>query len=241
MPDVFISYAREDHERARVLAGALEARGWSVWWDRKIVAGQSFDHAIERQLESAGSVVVLWSEHSVESEWVRNEAAAAAERDTLVPVLIDPVRLPLEFRRRHAADLTRWTGNPDDTEFLALCDGITAKSQAPRAPRVRAPIGPDWRRHRLPAIIAAVVLAVSAVVYGVWRVLGSGDRGIVPPSVVDMGRTATTVGDPTPLTAGTVHRISLDANGEYFQRLVEPAGDLKIVVDMRRVDGRNSN
>ena len=48
-----------------MLADALEGRGWSVWWDRKIIAGQTFDHTIEQQLEAAGSVVVLWSEHSV--------------------------------------------------------------------------------------------------------------------------------------------------------------------------------
>ena len=82
MHDVFISYAREDRDRARVLADALVGRGWSVWWDWKIIAGQTFDHAIEQQLEAAGSVVVLWSEHWVASEWVRNEAAVAAERDT---------------------------------------------------------------------------------------------------------------------------------------------------------------
>ena len=81
MPDVFISYAREDRERARVLAEALQARGWSVWWDRKIVAGQTFDETIEQQLETAKSVVVLWSEHSIGSEWVRNEAGLASERD----------------------------------------------------------------------------------------------------------------------------------------------------------------
>ena len=30
MSDIFISYAREDLDRARRLASALESRGWSV-------------------------------------------------------------------------------------------------------------------------------------------------------------------------------------------------------------------
>jgi hypothetical protein len=34
--DIFISYAKEEKERAAVLAEALEDFGWSVWWDRVI-------------------------------------------------------------------------------------------------------------------------------------------------------------------------------------------------------------
>jgi hypothetical protein len=238
---VFISYAREDRDRARVLAEALEARGWSVWWDRKIVAGQTFDHAIEQQLEAAGSVVVLWSAHSIASEWVRSEAAAAAERDTLVPALVDTVKLPLEFRRRHAADLTRWTGDPADPEFLALCDGIAAKSQAPRAPAPPPPARHDWRRYRPLAAVAVGVLVAGAGGYGAWRVLSGTGDDVDQPAVVGTARTDTSVDDPLPLTMGTVHRMSLEANGEYYLRLEAPTGDLKILADMRRVDGQNSN
>jgi hypothetical protein len=79
MADVFISDASKDRERARRLASTLEACGWPVWWDRKILAGQSNDEVIEHELETAKSAVVLWSEQSVLSEWVKNEAAVAAE------------------------------------------------------------------------------------------------------------------------------------------------------------------
>lgn len=51
MTDIFISYASEDRDRAEALANVLAALGWSVWWDRKIIAGQAFDHAIEAALE----------------------------------------------------------------------------------------------------------------------------------------------------------------------------------------------
>jgi hypothetical protein len=137
MADVFISYASEDRDRAGRLANALSAEGWSVWWDRKIIAGQPFDHAIEFELESAKSVVVLWSRHSVESEWVKNEAAVAAEGGVLVPALIDSVKLPLEFRRKQTADLIGWQGDPSHGGYQALCEGIAA-TMGNTAPRQRA-------------------------------------------------------------------------------------------------------
>ena len=178
MPDVFISYAREDRERARVLAEALQARGWSVWWDRKIIAGQTFDETIEQQLEAARSVVVLWSAHSIASEWVRNEAGVASEREVLVPALIEDVKQPLEFRRRQAADLTRWTGDAADPGFIGLCDGIAAKTQTPAHPPpavVRPPVRRDHPPYRLIAGAAVALLVAGIAVYVIWRAVAGGD------------------------------------------------------------------
>ena len=98
MADVFISYASPDRERARVLASGLEEQGWSVWWDREIQPGRSFDEAIEEALSSASSVIVLWSNASVKSDWVKAEAGEAAEKRLLVPALIERVKIPLRFR-----------------------------------------------------------------------------------------------------------------------------------------------
>lgn len=58
MTDIFISYARENVEQARILAKAFELEGWNVWWDCNILLGQDFDKEIERQLTTARCVVV---------------------------------------------------------------------------------------------------------------------------------------------------------------------------------------
>ena len=39
MADVFVSYARSDKVRVAPLVAAIEAQGWSVWWDPDINAG----------------------------------------------------------------------------------------------------------------------------------------------------------------------------------------------------------
>lgn len=112
MADVFISYASEDRERARALAETLETRGWTVWWDRQILPGETFESVIERELACADCVLVLWSESSVQSHWAKAEADEALNRGVLVPALIDDVRIPIAFRHVQAASLIDWT--PDD-------------------------------------------------------------------------------------------------------------------------------
>lgn len=124
MADVFISYASPDRERARLLAAGLEQQRWSVWWDREIQPGRPFDDAIEEALNSALCVIVLWSNASVKSDWVKAEASEAAEKRLLVPALIDRVKIPLQFRRFQAADLTGWTGAAEDPEFCKLLASI---------------------------------------------------------------------------------------------------------------------
>ncbi len=126
MTDVFISYATEDRSRVQPIAEALMRQGFSVWWDRKIVAGQQFDQAIEQALDTAKCVVVCWSTHSIGSEWVKNEAASGAERNVLVPLFLDDVRLPLEFRRRQTVSLVGWNADEAHPGFAGLCEGIRA-------------------------------------------------------------------------------------------------------------------
>ncbi len=79
MASVFLSYDREDADRARPLALALEKAGHSVWWDRHVKSGAQYSKEIEAELSKADAVVVLWSKQSVESAWVRDEATAGRD------------------------------------------------------------------------------------------------------------------------------------------------------------------
>ena len=99
MADVFLSYCSDDRPAAQAIAQALMARGRSVWWDRSIRAGDDFFDVIERQLDSARCVVVLWSPASVASRWVRAEATEALQQGKLIPLLIGDCRPPLVFRQ----------------------------------------------------------------------------------------------------------------------------------------------
>jgi hypothetical protein len=113
MADIFLSYTEHDRDTVRRLADTLQAVGWTVWWDRRIPAGQTWRDVLERELQSMHCLVVLWSSRSVKSDWVCEEAAEARQRDRLVPVLIERVRPPAGFREVQAADLVDWDGSRD--------------------------------------------------------------------------------------------------------------------------------
>src|SRR5215471_2097737 len=125
MSDIFISYKREDQATARKLADALESEGWTVWWDPKLRAGEHFDDVIEKGLNEAKCIIVMWSELSVQSRYVRDEATYALEKDKLVPVAIENVSLPFRFRGVHTLSLLGWDGSKDFLEFRRLIDDIS--------------------------------------------------------------------------------------------------------------------
>ena len=105
MADVFVSYASADRNRIIPIVDAVEQAGFTVWWDRRIELGASFDREIVRELEAAACVLVIWSEHSIDSDWVCNEAQEGLDRGVLLPILIDDVKPPLAFRRAQSAQL----------------------------------------------------------------------------------------------------------------------------------------
>ena len=124
MSDIFISYNREDQATARQLANALESEGWTVWWDPKLRAGERFNDVIEKALNEAKCVIVLWSKRSVQSLYVKDEATHALKRKKLVPVTIQQVELPFRFEELHTPSLFNWDGSKDFSEFRRLVEDI---------------------------------------------------------------------------------------------------------------------
>ncbi|HWS12132.1 MAG TPA: toll/interleukin-1 receptor domain-containing protein [Rhodocyclaceae bacterium] len=160
MSDIFLSYASADREQAKQCVCLLEQHGWSVWWDRSIPAGRTFDRVIEEQLAHARCVVVLWSHASAESDWVRTEAADGLRRKILVPAMIGMVEIPLEFRRVQAADLSNWKGNPDSSGFRFLCESI-ATCLGSKPPRTSPP--QPARSRTIPKVALGALAGVLVV------------------------------------------------------------------------------
>lgn len=146
MADIFVSYASEDRERVAPIAAYLESQGWSVWWDRRLDAGTSFDREIERELDAATCVLVVWSQASIESDWVRTEAQEGMDRGALVPILLDAVRPPLAFRRIQAQDVSAGLTQESQSD---LTQAVSRAAGKPSASRGEAGIarGEDASKH----------------------------------------------------------------------------------------------
>jgi hypothetical protein len=155
MADIFLSYARQDEARAAAMARVLGELGWTVFWDRRIVAGSSWDEVVEREIGQCKCVVVLWSAAAVASRWVRIEANFGFRRGTLVPATLDRAEPPLEFSLIESAQLHAWTGETEHDEFSVLIDGISRhvqpqprRSEPPSAAAAKPPtIRPRPRRR----------------------------------------------------------------------------------------------
>jgi hypothetical protein len=100
--------------------------GWSIWWDRRIPIGKSYDEAIQSKLDAADCVIVVWTRHSIASRWVRSEAERAANRRMLMPVLMEDVEPPLGFSLLQAANLIDWRGEQTHAGFSQLIQQLSA-------------------------------------------------------------------------------------------------------------------
>ena len=137
MAKIFLSYAREDMDAAKQLAGCIASAGHEVWWDRHIQGGSRFTDEIDRALKDAEAVVVMWSDASVGSAWVQDEAAEGRDSGRLVPVTLGGCRPPLGFRQFHTIELGQWDGRGDPQTLgdvmTAIGKTASTSSTAPAA------------------------------------------------------------------------------------------------------------
>ena len=179
MPDVFLSYCREDQPVARRFAEGLERDGFSVWWDQSLSAGESFDKVTEKALKDARAVVVLWSKRSVESRWVRSEATLADRYGTLVPVTIEECDRPIMFELTHTADLANWSGDAADPRWRSFVAGLrrSVGATTQTTPVIVPPAPPARRASGKRTVWTALAVAALAIAGGVAWYLQDGRSG----------------------------------------------------------------
>lgn len=145
---MFISYARDDEPAARRVAKALQASGLDIWWDADLPAHRAYSEVIERNLEQAKAVVVLWSKAAAGSQWVRAEADFARNAGKLVQAQIDGTLPPMPFNQIQCADLKGWRGTTAHSGWAKLQASVQALVSGEEQPLPAALSPRRWRRLR---------------------------------------------------------------------------------------------
>lgn len=186
MSDIFISYAREDRDRAQELAEILVKQQWTVWWDKVIPPGKKYADVIAEELAAAKAIIVLWSPAAVGSDWVKDEAQEGASRNRLIPALIEQTTIPYGFRQLQTADLSGWDGSDSHPEMQGLLQGIARLIDKPVVVVRRTAMDQLTgfvRTHRL--AVAVVLIALIGVAFAAYRLASDDQRGTGVP--VDTG------------------------------------------------------
>jgi len=174
MSDIFISYAREDRDKAELLARAFEQQKWVVWWDKVIPPGRKYSDVIGEELASAKAVIVLWSQASVSSDWVKDEAQEGANRGILVPALVENVSPPYGFRQVQTADLSDWDGSSSHAELQKLVRSVGGLIKRPVSESTLSSNRTDSGKRRLLFYLLGGTALVLLLGYGGYRFFSTG-------------------------------------------------------------------
>lgn len=121
--DIFISYSRPDRDLVESLELDLSSWGLTVWWDKSLETGASLVSQINKELEAAKLVCVIWTENSRNSDWVQSEAELARRAGKYFGISHNAVPPPpfllipyfdstaRDFRERLLEGLVRATGD----------------------------------------------------------------------------------------------------------------------------------
>lgn len=137
LPVIFVSYAREDEDRARDIVRAMTKLGYGVWFDKdSLLPGQKWKPTIERAIRRASVFLAVLSHRAVSKRgFVQRELKAALEVLEEIPedeIFVIPVRLDdckvtdSRLRELHYVDLF-----PD---FESGIEKVVAAMEAARVP-----------------------------------------------------------------------------------------------------------
>ena len=170
MTDVFVSYASPDRDLAFRIVGYLEKEGIACWVaPRDVPPGLEYGDAILRGIEQSRACVLVLSEHSNESQFVRKEVERAVSKSK--PVL--PVRIrevspsgSLEFFISSSQWIDAWK-SPMEQNLSPLVAAIKAIGQ-PGAAHVRSSALPPPRRSNMPLVAGISAVFIAAGAAGAW-------------------------------------------------------------------------
>jgi hypothetical protein len=137
--NLFISYSHHDAPFVDQMDKHLTSNGVRFWRDLHDATAGRLERQIDRAMRLNPTVVLILSEHSINSDWVEHEAASARElekelkRDVLCPIALDDTwkdcDWPMVLRRQimdyNILDFSQWRDDKFfDRQFDKLIEGL---------------------------------------------------------------------------------------------------------------------
>ncbi len=242
MADVFLSYAREDRARAEQVAQGLASAGVNVFWDNEIPPGQTWADYIETRLAQCKALIVLWSEHSTKSQWVREEARLGRDKGVLIPAMIDASQAPFGFGEVQAAALANWDGQADTPDWRRFVDAVSAAATREAPPRPQPAMSAPPRAAAAPASalasaryrgvpiwvwIGGAAVGAVALLAGIGAMLPDGkpaESAMVQPVVQQrLATPPTTDGSPQAVILAQLQHAQMALAQQGFQQIGQAA------------------
>lgn len=129
MVDVVVCYGEEDGAIAHRLIASLHERGWSVG-STVAPALSAGDEAAEPETPDAARIIVLWSKHAAENDWLTTQARRAARRRRLISGLLDDARPPFVFPTVRPIPLTDDAGRLSYPGLLQLSNALLRSAKS---------------------------------------------------------------------------------------------------------------
>jgi hypothetical protein len=170
MADIFVSYASQDRDAAFRIVSFLEEQGISCWVaPRDVPPGVEYGEAIINGIETSRALVLILSDQSNDSMFVRKEVERAVSKTK--PVL--PVRIrevtpsgSLEYFISSAQWVDAWK-SPMEQHLLPLVGAIKALGRPGAAPARSAP-PPQPRGSRMPLLAGTGLGLAFIAAAGAW-------------------------------------------------------------------------
>ena len=130
-PFVFLSYANEDRKRIALIRELLVYGDIPCWWDQDIEPGRNWAEEIQSRIGSASIILTFWTQNSVVSNAVKEEARKGQTARKLVHAKLDQSELPYGFGETQYCDLSNWKADPTDKQFLGLVQVLNDRLSPP--------------------------------------------------------------------------------------------------------------
>src|SRR6185503_3694396 len=169
MSDIFVSYASQDRDAAFRIVAFLEQNGIRCWVaPRDVPPGMEYGEAIIHGIAQSRALVLILSDQSNDSQFVRKEVERAVSKTKpVLPVRIREVKPSgsLEFFISSSQWVDAWK-SPMEQHLLPLVAAIKAMG-TPGAAAVQSSTLPAPRRSNMP-VIAGIAIAVLLAGAALW-------------------------------------------------------------------------